>query len=116
MKDGVNRLEGIGESKGGGMGASLCDDVVGTKIFFRELLRRISGAEMFGLDEYLIADLEVQCQRSVFIGSGIVFGCWRSSIGVAGEAHQGPLQSREHGQRQGLIQGGRRGLGCSPYW
>ena len=59
MKDGVNGLEGIGESKGEGMGASLCDDVVGTEILFRELLRRMSGAKMFGLDEYLIADLEI---------------------------------------------------------
>ena len=38
MKDGVNGSEGIGESKGEGMGAGLCDDVVGTKILFRELL------------------------------------------------------------------------------
>ena len=38
MKDGMDRSEGIRESKSEGMGASLCDDVVGTKIFFRELL------------------------------------------------------------------------------
>ena len=38
MKDGVDGLEGIRESKGEGMGASLCDDVVGAEIFFRELL------------------------------------------------------------------------------
>ena len=58
MKDGVNRSEGIGELKGEGMGAGLCDDVVGTEIFFRELLRRTSGVELFSFDEYLIADLE----------------------------------------------------------
>ena len=72
MKDGVNGSEGIGESKSEGMGASLCDDVVGTKILFRELLRRTSGAEMFGFDEYLIADFEIQCWRSVFIGGDLV--------------------------------------------
>ena len=38
MKDGVDRSEGIRESKGEGLSASLCDDVVGTKILFRELL------------------------------------------------------------------------------
>ena len=38
MKDGVNGSEGIRESKSEGMGAGLCDDVVGTKILFRELL------------------------------------------------------------------------------
>ena len=39
MKDGVDRSEGIGELKGEGMGASLCDDVIGTKIFFRASLK-----------------------------------------------------------------------------
>ena len=72
MEDGVNRSEGIGELKGEGMGASLCDDVIGTKIFFRELLQRMSGVEMFGFDEYLIANLEIQCQRLVFIGRDLV--------------------------------------------
>ena len=72
MKDRVNGSEGIRESKGEGMGAGLCNDVVGTEIFFRELLRRTSGAEMFGFDEYLIADLEIWCQRSVFIGRDLV--------------------------------------------
>ena len=38
MKDWVDRSEGIGELEGEGMGASLCDDVVGTEILFRELL------------------------------------------------------------------------------
>ena len=38
MKDGVDVLEGIRESKSERMGASLCDDVVGIKILFRELL------------------------------------------------------------------------------
>ena len=38
MKDRVVRSEGIGESKGEGVGAGLCDDVVGTEILFRELL------------------------------------------------------------------------------
>ena len=42
MNDGVDGLEGIGELKSEGMGAGLCDDVVGTKILFRELLQRIS--------------------------------------------------------------------------
>ena len=37
MKDRVDRSEGIGESKGEGMGASFCDDVVGTEILFGEL-------------------------------------------------------------------------------
>ena len=72
MKDGVNGSEGIGESKGEGMGAGLCNDVVGTEIFFRELLRRMSGAEMFSFDKYLIADLEIWCQRLVFISRDLV--------------------------------------------
>ena len=72
MKDGVDRLEGIGESKSEGMGAGLCDDVIGTKILFRELLRRTSGVEMFGFDEYLIANFEIWCQRSVFVGRDLV--------------------------------------------
>ena len=72
MKDGVNGSEGIRESKGEGMGAGLCDDVVGTKIFFRELLQRMSGAEMFGFNEYLIADFEIRCQRSVFVSRDLV--------------------------------------------
>ena len=72
MKDGVNGSEGIRESKGEGMGAGLCDDVVGTKILFRELLRRTSGAEMFGFDKYLIADFEIRCWRSVFVGRDLV--------------------------------------------
>ena len=60
MKDEVDGLEGIRESKSEGMGASLCNDVVGTEILFRELLQRMSGAEMFGFDEYLIADFEIR--------------------------------------------------------
>ena len=72
MKDGVDRLEGIGELKGEGVGAGLCDDVVGTKILFRELLRRLSGAKMFGFDEHLIANLEIWCWRLVFIGGDLV--------------------------------------------
>ena len=38
MIDGVDGSEGIGEVQGEGMGASLSNDVVGTKIIFRELL------------------------------------------------------------------------------
>ena len=38
MKDGVDGSEGIRELKGEGVGAGLCDDVVGTEILFRELL------------------------------------------------------------------------------
>ena len=38
MKGGVDGSEGIRELKGEGMGASLCDDVVGTEILFREFL------------------------------------------------------------------------------
>ena len=72
MKDGVNGSEGIGESNSEGMGAGLCDDVVGTKILFRELLRRTSGVEMFGFDKYLIADLEIWCRRSMFVGRDLV--------------------------------------------
>ena len=72
MKDGVDRSEGIGESKSEGMGAGLCDDVVGTKILFRELLRRMSGAEMFGFDEYLIADFEIRCWRLAYVGRDLV--------------------------------------------
>ena len=47
---------------------------------------------------------------------GTVFECQISLIGVAGEARQGQLQSCEHRRRQGLVQGGWRGSGCSPYW
>ena len=72
MKDGVNRSEGIGELKGEGMGAGLCNDVVGTKILFRELLRRTSGVKMFSFDEYLIADVEIWCRRLVFISRDLV--------------------------------------------
>ena len=43
------------------MGASLSNDVVGTKILFRELLLRMSGLEVFGFDKYLIANLEIWC-------------------------------------------------------
>ena len=38
MKDRVDGSEGIGELKSEEMGAGLCNDVVGTKIHFRELL------------------------------------------------------------------------------
>ena len=71
MKDGVDESEGIGESKGEGMGAGLSNDVIGTEILFRELLRRTSGAEVFSFDEYLVADLEIWCQRLVFIDSDL---------------------------------------------
>ena len=60
MKDGVDGSEGIEESKSEGMGAGLCNDVVGTKILFRELLQRMSGAVMFSFDKYLIADFEIR--------------------------------------------------------
>ena len=36
MKDGVDRSEGIGELKGEGVSARLGDDVIGTKIHFRD--------------------------------------------------------------------------------
>ena len=72
MKDRVDGLEGIGESKGEGMGPSLCDDVIGAEIFFRELLQRMSGAEMFSFDEYLIADFEIWCRRLVFVSRDLV--------------------------------------------
>ena len=72
MKDGVDGSERIGESKSKGMGAGLCNDVIGSEILFRELLRSTSGVEMFGFDEYLIANLEVWCWRSVFIGRDLV--------------------------------------------
>ena len=72
MKDGVEKSEGIGESEGEGMGAGLCNDVIETKILFRELLQGTSGVEMFGFDKYLIANFEIQCQRSVFIGRDLV--------------------------------------------
>ena len=65
MKDGVDGSEGIRKLKGEGVDVSLNDDVIGTKILFRELLRRTSGVEMFSFDEYLITDLEIWCQRSV---------------------------------------------------
>ena len=38
MEDWVDGSEGVKESEGEGMGAGLNDDVVGTKILFRELL------------------------------------------------------------------------------
>ena len=80
MKDGVDGSEGIGELRGEGMGASLSDDVIGTKILFRELLQETSGSEMFGFDKYLISDLKIWCQRSVFVGGDLVsflsIGCW----------------------------------------
>ena len=72
MKDRVDGSEGIGESKSEGMGASLCDDVVGTKILFRELLQRMSGVEMFSFDKYLIADFELWCRRSAFVSGDLV--------------------------------------------
>ena len=68
----MDRSEGIGELKSEGMGAGLCDDVVGIKILFRELLRRMSGAEMFSFDEYLIANFEIRCRRSAFVGRDLV--------------------------------------------
>ena len=55
MKDRVDRSEGIGESKGEGMGASLCNEVIGTKILFRELFQRMGGTEVFSFDKYFIA-------------------------------------------------------------
>ena len=60
MKNGVDGSEGIRESKSEGMGAGLCDDIVGTEILFRELLQRMSGVEMFGFDKYLITNFEVR--------------------------------------------------------
>ena len=72
MKDGVYGSEGIGELKGERIGASLSNDVVGTEILFRELLQRMSGVEMFSFDKYLIANFEIQCRRSVFVGRDLV--------------------------------------------
>ena len=69
MKDRVDGLEGIGESKGEGMGAGLSDDAIGAEILFRELLRRMSGVEVFSFDEYLVTNLEIWCRRSVSISS-----------------------------------------------
>ena len=54
------------------MGASLSNDVVGTKILFRELLLRMSGLEVFGFDKYLIANLEIWCQGSMFVDSDLL--------------------------------------------
>ena len=72
MKDGVDRSEGVGESEGEGVGAGLSDDVIGTKIFFRELFGGTSGSKMFSFDEDIIANLEIWCQRSVFAGGDLV--------------------------------------------
>ena len=72
MKDGVDRSEGIGELKGEGMGASLSNDLVGIETLFRELLRRTSGVEVFSFNKYLIANLEIWCWRSTFIGCDLV--------------------------------------------
>ena len=72
MKDRVDGSEGIGELKGEGMGAGLCDDVIGAEIFFREILRRISGAEVFGFDEYLVANFEIWCWGLVFVSGDLV--------------------------------------------
>ena len=85
MKDRMDRSEGIGESKGEGVGASLSDDVIGTKILFRKLLQGMSGLEMFSFEKYLITDFEIWCQRLVFVGSDLVlfwaleiinWSCW----------------------------------------
>ena len=72
MKDEVDGSEGIGELKGEGMGAGLSDDVIGAEILFRQLLLRMSGAEMFGSGKCLIANLEIWCRRSVFISGDLV--------------------------------------------
>ena len=54
------------------MGASLSNDIIETKILFRGLLQRTSGLEVFSFNKYLIADFEIWCWRSVFIGSDLV--------------------------------------------
>ena len=67
MKDRVDGSERIRKSKGEGVGAGLRNDVIGTKMLFRELLQRMSGLEMLGFDEYLIANFEIWCWRLVFV-------------------------------------------------
>ena len=51
MEDGVDKSGGIGELEGEGVGASLSNDVIGTKVFLRELRQGVSGSEMFSFDE-----------------------------------------------------------------
>ena len=65
-------MEGIEELKDEGVGASLRNYVVGTKILFRELLQGMSGLEMFSFDENLIADFEIWCWRLVFVSGDLV--------------------------------------------
>ena len=72
MKDGVDRSEGVRESKGEGIGASLSDDVIGTKIFFREFVQGTSGLEMFSFDEDFIANFGIQCKRLALIGGDLI--------------------------------------------
>ena len=49
----MDGLKGVGELEGEQVGASLSDDVIGTKVFFRELLQGMSGSEMFSFDKDL---------------------------------------------------------------
>ena len=68
----INGSGGIRESEGEGVGASLCDDVIGTEVLFREFFLRTGGAEMSSFNKYLITNFEIWCQRSVFIGRDLV--------------------------------------------
>ena len=70
------------------MDAGLRNDVIGTKIFFRELLQGMKGSEMFCLDEDLIADLKSGARdQCLLVETWYHFEHWRWSNRVAGEVH-----------------------------
>ena len=72
MEDRVDGSEGIGESEGEGVGASLSDDIIGAKVLFGELFQGTSSSEVFGFDEDLVTDFEVWCWRLAFVSGDLV--------------------------------------------
>ena len=68
----MDGLECIGELEGERMGTGFGDDGVRAEIFVGKLLGRSGGSEIFGLDENLVADLEVWSSGASGVGGTLI--------------------------------------------
>ena len=72
MENGMDGAECIGELEGEGMGTGFSDDGVQTEILVGKLLGRSGSSEIFGLDENLVADLEVWWSGASGVGGTLI--------------------------------------------
>ena len=68
----MDRAECIGELEGEGMGTGFSDDGVRTEILVGKLLGRSGSSEILGLDENLVANLEIWWSRASGVGRTLI--------------------------------------------